>query len=107
MKIIFSNTNTVDGKERCAILSPAPNFLATLTGTEEEKLIHIANKNLPTGTKYEIVEDDSFPTDRDFRNAWEYVVGAGEKTGKLNFVELYFDFLYGFVVFFLLILFII
>ena len=57
---------------------PAPNFLATLTGTEEEKLIHIANKDIPTGTKYEITDADL--SDRSFRNAWEYVAGASEKT---------------------------
>ena len=34
------------------VLTPAPKFLATLTGTDEEKLIHIVNKDLPTGTKY-------------------------------------------------------
>ena len=46
----------------------------------EEKLIHIANKDLPTGTKYEIVADDVPPTDRTFRNAWEYETGGAEKT---------------------------
>ena len=55
-----------------------PKFLATLTGTEEEKLIHLANKELPTGTKYEITDEDL--SDRSFRNAWEYVAGASEKT---------------------------
>ena len=57
---------------------PAPKFLATLTGTDEEKLIHIANKDLPTGTPYEITDEDL--SDRTFRNAWEYVSGADEKT---------------------------
>ena len=53
MKIIFAQSNGV-----LAVLTPAPKFLNQLTGTDEEKLIHIANKNLPTGTKYEIVADD-------------------------------------------------
>ena len=49
MKIIYPTIgNTL------AQLIPAPKFLATLTGTDEEKLIHIANKDLPTGTKFEI-----------------------------------------------------
>ena len=61
-------------------LVPAPNFLATLEGTEEEKLIHIANKDLPTGTKYEITDADL--SARSFRNAWEYVAGASEKTSE-------------------------
>jgi len=58
---------------------PTPKFLAQLTGTEEEKLIHIANKDLPTGTKYEIIDDDVDLSDRTFRNAWEYVSGENEK----------------------------
>ena len=75
MKIIYAQSNGV-----LAVLAPAPKFLNQLTGTDEEKLIHIANKNLPTGTKYEIVADDVPPSDRTFRNAWEYETGAGEKT---------------------------
>ena len=61
---------------------PAPKFLAQLPDgwTEEQKLIHMADKDLPTGTKYEIVADDVPPSDRSFRNAWEYEAGAEEKT---------------------------
>ena len=72
MKIIYP---TIDG---LAQLVPAPKFLDTLEGTEEEKLIHIANKDLLTGTKYEITDADL--SDRTFRDAWEYVAGASEKT---------------------------
>jgi hypothetical protein len=72
MKIIFDNGGIL------AQLIPAPKFLETLEGTDEEKLIYIANKDLPTGTKYEIT--DEALDDRDFRNAWEYVAGASEKT---------------------------
>ena len=64
MKIIYDNSGTL------AQLIAAPKFLAQLEGTDEEKLIHIANKDLPTGTKYEITDADL--SDRDFRNAWEY-----------------------------------
>ena len=72
MKLIYDNGGVA------AIVIPTSEFLATLTGTEEEKLIHIANKDLPTGTKYEITDADL--SDRTFRNAWEYVAGATEKT---------------------------
>jgi|TARA_B100000287_G_C20211877_1_gene614453 hypothetical protein len=75
MRIIYKQSSGI-----CGVLIPAPNFLATLSGTEEEKLIHIANKDLPTGTKYEIVADDYVPSDRTFRNAWEYETGSNEKT---------------------------
>ena len=64
-----------------AVLVPAPKFLAQLEGTLEEKLIHIANKNLTTGTKYEIIADSVDLSDRTFRNAWTYTADASvEKT---------------------------
>ena len=74
MNIIYDNSGTL------AQLTPAPKFLATLEGTDEEKLIHIANKDLPTGTPYEITDEDL--SDRTFRDAWEYVAGADEKTSE-------------------------
>ena len=74
MVIIYDNNGIL------AQMTPSPKFLATLTGTEEEKLIYVANKDIPTGTKYEITDDDL--SDRSFRNAWEYVAGAGEKTSE-------------------------
>ena len=77
MRIIYAQSNGV-----LAVLVPASKFLETLSGTDEEKLIHIANKDLPTGTKYEIVADDVVPSDRTFRNAWEYETGSNEKTSE-------------------------
>ena len=74
MKIIYP-TN-----EGLAQLTPSPKFLATLEGTDEEKLKHLADKDLPTGTPYEITDEDL--SDRTFRNAWEYVAGASEKTSE-------------------------
>ena len=74
MRIIYDNNGTL------AQMIPAPKFLATLKGTEEEKLIHLANKDLPTGTPYEITDEDL--SDRSFRDAWEYVAGANEKTSE-------------------------
>ena len=76
VRIIYEQGNGV-----VAILTPTPKFLATLTGTDEEKLIHVANKDLPTGTKYEIIADSVDLTDRTFRDAWEYTADASvEKT---------------------------
>jgi len=74
MRIIYDNSGVA------AVLIPAPKFLATLTGTDEEKLIHIANKQLPTGTKYEIIADSVDLSDRTFRDAWTYTAGSDEKT---------------------------
>ena len=74
MRLIYDNDGVA------AVLTPAPKFLADLTGTDEEKLIHIANKDLPTGTKYEIISNDVDLDDRTFRNAWTYTAGSDEKT---------------------------
>ena len=74
MRLIYDNGGVAQ------VLIPTPKFLAQLEGTLEEKLIHIANKDLPTGTKYEIIADDVDLSDRTFRNAWEYVAGASEQT---------------------------
>ena len=74
MRLIYDNDGIA------ALLIPAPKFLETLTGTDEEKLIHIANKDLPTGTKYEIIDNNVNLPDRTFRNAWTYTAGSDEKT---------------------------
>jgi hypothetical protein len=74
MRLLYDNDGIA------AVMYPAPNFLATLTGTDEEKMIHLANKNLPTGTKYEIIADSVDLSDRAFRNAWTYTAGSDEKT---------------------------
>ena len=75
MRLIYDNSGVA------AVLTPAPKFLAALTGTDEEKLIHIANKDLPTGTKYEIIADSVDLSDRAFRDAWTYTADASvEKT---------------------------
>ena len=74
MKIIYAQDNGTLGQ-----VVPSSKFLAQLTGTEEEKLIHIANKDLPTGTPYEITNEEA-DSDRSFRNAWTYTAGSDEKT---------------------------
>ena len=74
MRLIYDNDGVA------AVLTPAPKFLTELTGTDEEKLIHIANKDLPTGTKYEIIADSVDLSDRTFRDAWAYTAGSDEKT---------------------------
>ena len=49
-----------------AIIAPTPDYL--LTHTIEE----YATKDVPVGISYKIVEDLEIPSDRTFRNAWEY-----------------------------------
>jgi len=74
MRLIYDNGGVA------SVVIPASEFLDSLTGTDEEKMIHLANKDLPTGTKYEIIADSVDLSDRAFRNAWTYTAGAGEKT---------------------------
>ena len=76
MKIIY------DFEGVASVMIPAPKFLAQLTGTDEEKTIYVANKDLPTGTKYEITDADL--SDRTFRDAWEYTAGDNERTSEEN-----------------------
>ena len=74
MRLIYDNDGVA------SVVIPTTEFLSTLTGTDEEKMIHLANKDLPTGTKYEIIADSVDLSDRAFRDAWTYTAGAGEKT---------------------------
>jgi hypothetical protein len=58
MKIIYKTPeNTV------SVLTPTLEW----SGTMEE----LAQKDVPTGLKYKIVEDSDIPSDRSFRDAWE------------------------------------
>jgi hypothetical protein len=50
-----------------AIVIPAPEALETMTIEE------IAAKDVPTGKSFKIIDTEDVPTDRTFRNAWEYV----------------------------------
>jgi len=58
MKIIYKTL-----EDTVSIINPVPNW----SGTLEE----LAQKDVPTGLKYKIVEDSVIPSDRSFRNAWE------------------------------------
>ena len=62
------------------VFTPAPKKLTSLTGSDfdtiDKKLIHIADKTIPTGTKYELIDESVDLSDRTFRNAWEYTADA-------------------------------
>ena len=75
MKIIYEGEGGI-----LSVKTATPEKLTSMTGTEEEKLIHLANKDLPTGTPYEITDADL--SDRTFRNAWEYISGDTEKISE-------------------------
>jgi hypothetical protein len=58
-RIIYPNT-----EGGVSILIPSPNW----NGTIEE----LASKDVPAGLPYKIVNVSEIPSDRTFRNAWEY-----------------------------------
>jgi hypothetical protein len=49
-----------------SILIPTPEYLA------EHTIEELAAKDVPANTAYKIVDVADIPTDRTFRNAWEY-----------------------------------
>jgi hypothetical protein len=60
-RIIYQNN---DGG--VSIIIPTPEALETMTIEE------IAAKDVPAGKEFKIVDVSDIPTDRTFRNAWEY-----------------------------------
>lgn len=76
MKIIYEKNG------KLAVVTPTESALSIIEGTGEEKLIAMANKLLPTGTKYEIVEDSDIPSDRSYRDLWSYEAGVNEQTAE-------------------------
>lgn len=61
MRIIYKDSDGVK------VIIPSPHYKGTL----EE----LAKKRVPDGLVYKIVSDDSIPTDRYFRNAWDIKSG--------------------------------
>ena len=49
-----------------SIVIPTEEYLAEHTSDE------LATKDVPAGKPYKIVDVSDIPTDRTFRNAWEY-----------------------------------
>jgi hypothetical protein len=49
-----------------AIIVPAPEYLA------EHTIEELAAKDVPAGKPYKIVDVSDIPSDRTFRDAWEY-----------------------------------
>jgi hypothetical protein len=57
---------TVDGG--VVVLIPTSEYL------EDHTIEEIAEKDVPTGVEYKIVDVSEIPSDRTFRSAWEYQV---------------------------------
>jgi hypothetical protein len=60
-RIIYPNDNG-----GVSIVIPAPEFIKTHT------IEDVIAKSVPAGKPYKIVDVTDIPTDRTFRNAWEY-----------------------------------
>jgi len=58
-RIIYNNS-----EGGVSVIVPSPNWKGTL----EE----LATKDVPASTPYKIVDVSEIPSDRTFRNAWEY-----------------------------------
>ena len=67
----------------CVLVRPVSTFLDSLNEewSDEEKMIHLANRDLETGQKDEIVNLADLP-DRTFFHAWKYVAGENEKESE-------------------------
>ena len=61
-RIIYKNLDN-----SVSIIIPAPEALQFMT------IEQIALKDVPANTPYKIVDVSEIPSDRTFRNAWEYV----------------------------------
>ena len=60
-KIVYTND-----EGRISIVTPTAEWLA------EHTIEELAQKDVPTGKTYHIVDSSEIPTDRTFRNAWEW-----------------------------------
>ena len=49
-----------------AVIVPSAEYLA------DHSIEELAAKDVPDGKPYQIVEDSDIPSDRTFRDAWEY-----------------------------------
>jgi len=61
-RIIYKNPDN-----SVSIIVPSAEYLETHT------IEQLALKDVPANTPYKIVDVSDIPTDRTFRNAWEYV----------------------------------
>ena len=64
-----------------AVISPMKSYKELFEGNEEERLIHIANAQLPEGTKYEVSPFNEVDMeDRTIGNDWKYKGTGRERT---------------------------
>jgi len=54
-----------------AIIYNNGNGVSVVYPTGELSIEEVARKDVPAGVPYQIVDAETIPTDREFRNAWE------------------------------------
>jgi hypothetical protein len=54
------------------IIYPTETGVAIIIPTGELSIEEVVAKDVPANTPFEIVEESDIPSDRTFRNAWEY-----------------------------------
>ena len=64
MKVVYKET---DGT--VAIIHTVANSINPSTG-QQWTVEELAKKDVPTGSKYKIIEDSDLPSNRNFRDAW-------------------------------------
>lgn len=67
-KIIYPNDNG-----GICVLIPSPNTKLTIE--------QLALKDVPAGKPYKIIDESEVPTDRTFRDAWEYDFSDNDGSG--------------------------
>lgn len=66
--VIVTPAVTETNGSETVVITPA----VTREQTDEEFLAWVAAKDVPPDTPFKIVDSSEIPTDRSFRNAWEY-----------------------------------
>jgi len=78
-RIVYKNPDN-----SVSILIPAKDCIDRLvaqTGDSRTALLLIADKDVPAGLPYWVVDTDTIPTDRTFREAWELPADMPEPDG--------------------------
>lgn len=55
---------------KIVFIDPEENILAVVHPTGEVPIEELAQRVVPAGVNYQIVDDDTIPSDRTFRDAW-------------------------------------
>ena len=55
---------------KIVFIDPEENILAVVHPTGEVPIEELAQRVVPAGVSYQIVDDDTIPSDRTFRDAW-------------------------------------